>query len=73
MKLKNYFAAHPGARENLRVGLNVSKSYLSQLVHGRTSISVFRATQIERLTEGKVRCEDLRPDVDWVFLRNEQG
>jgi DNA-binding transcriptional regulator YdaS (Cro superfamily) len=25
---------------------------------------------IERESKGKVRCEDLRPDVDWQFLRN---
>jgi DNA-binding transcriptional regulator YdaS (Cro superfamily) len=24
---------------------------------------------IERVTEGKVRCEDLRPDVEWSVLR----
>lgn len=24
---------------------------------------------IERLTDGAVRCEDLRPDVDWAYLR----
>ena len=24
---------------------------------------------IERVTGGKVRCEDLRPDVDWSVLR----
>ena len=37
--------------------------------------------RIERATQGAVRCEDLRPDVDWGFLRatdcpmanNEQG
>lgn len=25
--------------------------------------------RIERLTNGQVRCEDLRPDVDWAYLR----
>ena len=25
---------------------------------------------IERATGGKVRCEDLRPDVDWSVLRD---
>jgi DNA-binding transcriptional regulator YdaS (Cro superfamily) len=25
---------------------------------------------IERATKGAVRCEDLRPDVDWAVLRN---
>jgi len=24
---------------------------------------------IERATSGQVRCEDLRPDVDWAYLR----
>jgi DNA-binding transcriptional regulator YdaS (Cro superfamily) len=24
---------------------------------------------VERLTSGVVRCEDLRPDVDWAYLR----
>lgn len=24
---------------------------------------------IERATNGAVRCEDLRPDVDWAYLR----
>ena len=24
---------------------------------------------IERATHGAVRCEDLRPDVDWAYLR----
>ena len=27
------------------------------------------APTVERLTEGAVRCEDLRPDVDWAYLR----
>lgn len=25
---------------------------------------------IERATNGQVRCEDLRPDVDWGYLRS---
>lgn len=25
--------------------------------------------RIERLTNGQVRCEELRPDVDWAYLR----
>ena len=25
--------------------------------------------KIERVTAGAVRCEDLRPDVDWAYLR----
>ena len=25
--------------------------------------------EIEKATKGAVRCEDLRPDVDWAYLR----
>lgn len=25
--------------------------------------------QIERLLDGVVRCEELRPDIDWAYLR----
>lgn len=25
--------------------------------------------EIERATAGKIRCEELRPDVDWAYLR----
>lgn len=28
---------------------------------------------IERATDGKVRCEDLRPDVAWDVLRGQVG
>ena len=28
---------------------------------------------IERATKGAVRCEDLRPDVDWGYLRGTAG
>lgn len=73
MELKMYFAAYPGSRKRMLTELDISQSYMSQLVHGHTSISVFRATQIERLTDGKVKCEELRPDIDWSFLRNDRG
>jgi DNA-binding transcriptional regulator YdaS (Cro superfamily) len=29
--------------------------------------------RLERLTERKVRCEELRPDVDWGFVRAQAG
>jgi DNA-binding transcriptional regulator YdaS (Cro superfamily) len=38
----------------------------------RDGLRVIRADlcpRIERMTDGAVRCEDLRPDVDWAYLR----
>lgn len=29
--------------------------------------------RIERETKGRVRCEDLCPDVDWAYLRNSRA
>lgn len=31
---------------------------------------IIRCPEIERITGGKVTCEELRPDVNWGVLRN---
>ena len=31
---------------------------------------IMRCPEIERITDGKVTCEELRPDVNWKVLRN---
>lgn len=28
-----------------------------------------RCPDLEKLTQGKVRCEEFRPDIDWAYLR----
>jgi DNA-binding transcriptional regulator YdaS (Cro superfamily) len=35
----------------------------------RKGVPAERCPAIERATNGQVRCEDLRPDVDWAYLR----
>lgn len=47
----------------------VSPSMVSQMVKGSRRVPAERCPAIERATGGKVRCEDLRPDVDWGYLR----
>ncbi len=37
--------------------------------HRRGRVPADYCPKIERATNGAVRCEDLRPDVDWAFLR----
>lgn len=39
----------------------------------RESIPAEHCPAIERATSGAVRCEDLRPDVDWAYLRNSEN
>lgn len=43
-----------------------------QVVHNwlaRGRVPADHCPAIERATSGAVRCEDLRPDVDWTYLR----
>lgn len=48
-------------------GMGISISYLSQLASGEASISPIRCVEIERLTDGQVKRQDLRPD-DWFNI-----
>ncbi len=42
---------------------------VSQWASGTRRVPAERCPAIERATGGAVRCEDLRPDVDWAYLR----
>lgn len=42
---------------------------VNQWVKQRRPIPAERCPAIERATQGAVRCEELRPDVDWAYLR----
>lgn len=37
--------------------------------HRRVAAPAEHCPAIERVTGGAIRCEDLRPDVDWAYLR----
>jgi DNA-binding transcriptional regulator YdaS (Cro superfamily) len=37
--------------------------------HRRGNVPAEYCPRIERATHGVVRCEELRPDVDWAYLR----
>lgn len=49
--------------------MSVRPSTVNQWVKGVRPVPTGRCPEIERLTHGAVRCEDLRPDVDWAYLR----
>ena len=49
--------------------VGVSIAVVSQWVSGYRSVPATRCIPIEKATSGAVRCEDLRPDVDWAYLR----
>lgn len=49
--------------------LNVKPPTVNQWVHLVKQIPAERCPKIERFTHGAVTCEELRPDVDWAYLR----
>jgi DNA-binding transcriptional regulator YdaS (Cro superfamily) len=59
-----------GSQSELGRLLGVSRSFIYQMAIGMKPVPAELCPKIERATHGAVRCEDLRPDVDWVVLRN---
>lgn len=47
-----------------------SAGYLRKAISSGQRIGERIVINIERESAGAVRCEDLRPDVDWAYLRN---
>lgn len=69
MNLKTYLAEHK--QVDLARKLGVTQGAVHQWATGMTRPSAERCIQIEKATAGAVRCEDLRPDVDWAYLRGK--
>lgn len=68
MNLKTY-AETRGAAAQLARALGVSSVIVSHWVTGVKPVSAERCLDIERVTGGAVRCEELRPDIAWSVLR----
>ena len=64
---KAFKAVGSGSELARRLGVHVSMP--SQWAMGHRPIPAERCIEIERITNGAVRCEELRPDVDWAYLR----
>lgn len=69
MKLSEFFALERGAQARLSKAMEIPAPMLSAWATGDRSVPAERCPAIERATGGKVRCEDLRPDVPWDVLR----
>ena len=53
-------------------GLGLSLSAVHQWVTGNRPVPAIHCPSIERLTKGAVKCEQLCPDVEWGYLRNNK-
>ena len=49
--------------------IGVSPPTINQWIKGDRPVPAERCPAVERATRGVIRCEDLRPDVDWSVLR----
>jgi len=58
-----------GGQTKLARALGLSAVVVHHWAHGIRPVPAERCPAIERATSGSVRCEDLRPDVDWGYLR----
>lgn len=65
----NKACQYVGGQAKLAQRLHISPSAVGHWVLGRRPIPAERCPEIERLVQGHVKCEDLRPDVDWAYLR----
>jgi len=73
--LHTYIAAMPDARARAALAsrCGTSLQYLRHISAGRKRPSVELCAAIELATGGDVRCEELRPDVDWVYLAGRRA
>lgn len=70
MNLKTYFMALPKERRDTFAALcGTTRGHLTNIAYGQKPCSEKLAIAIERESLGAVRCETLRPDVDWAYLR----
>ncbi len=74
MDLKTYLADLTAEqREAFAKSCDSTAGHLRNVSYGYRSCAEKLCIAIERESGGAVRCEDLRPDVDWAFLRRSSG
>lgn len=60
------------ARKQFAHKCDTSVGHLNQVAHGFRRAGESLAINIDRESGGRVPCEELRPDVDWAYLRNSK-
>lgn len=69
-KLLRFLNSLPkGPRAEFIRACGTSEAYLRKAVSVRQKIGADLCILIDRESRGQVTCEDLRPDVDWAYLR----
>ena len=69
MRLKNFYLSMTiEERDAFAARCGTTLGQIRNVAYGRYCGEAL-AISIERESHGVVRCEDLRPDVDWAYLR----
>lgn len=63
MTLQTYLKKHGISQDAFAKSLDVSKGLVWQWLNGRTEITAEKAVDIERVTRGEVKRQQLRPDL----------
>lgn len=69
MKLSEWVDQERGRQSSLARSIGADAQLVWQWARGVRQVPADRCPAIERATGGEVRCEDLRPDVEWSVLR----
>lgn len=71
MTLKEYIKSlgNQGATDEFAARCKTTAAHLRQVANGYRRAGEYLCINIERESGGEVRCESLRPDVDWGYLR----
>jgi len=66
---KYFYALDKAERITFASKCNTSVGYLLLVSNSKRGFSADLSIAIERESQGKVRCEDLRPSTDWAYIR----
>lgn len=72
MNLKTYTNKERGLAAIIAREMGIPAVLISLWARGVRSVPAERCIEIEKITSGAVTCEELRPDVDWAYLRGTQ-
>lgn len=71
MSLKDFLYSMPlGERVAFAQRCETTYPHLRNVAYGQKTCGESLAINVDRESFGAVRCEDLRPDVDWAYLRS---
>ena len=74
MRLLEYMKALDAvALSKMAIACRTTVGQLRQVAYGNRRASTALAIAIDRCTEGEVPCEELRPDIDWKYLRGRSA